>query len=153
MLEDIKEEISTLSRISTLLKAIILPVSMIQKSYFKDVSMNDTAAILFSSGSEGSPKGVELSHSNIAANAKQAAIELGAVESDVIMSTLPTFHAFGFAITTLMPLSEGIPIVCHADPKDVSTIASGIQKYSGTILVGTPTFLRMYTVSKKVTPE
>ena len=153
MLEDIKEEISTLSRISTLLKAIILPVSMIQKSYFKDVSMNDTAAILFSSGSEGSPKGVELSHSNIAANAKQAAIELGAVESDVIMSTLPTFHAFGFAITTLMPLSEGIPIVCHADPKDVSTIASGIQKYSGTILVGTPTFLRMYTISKKVTPE
>ena len=153
MLEDIREEISTLSRIGTLLKAILLPTSMIQKSYFKDVSMNDTAAILFSSGSEGSPKGVELSHSNIAANAKQAAIELGAVESDVIMSTLPTFHAFGFAITTLMPLSEGIPIVCHADPKDVTTIASGIKKYSGTILVGTPTFLRMYTVSKKVTSE
>ena len=153
MLEDIREEISTLSRIGTLLKAILLPTSMIQKSYFKDVSMNDTAAILFSSGSEGSPKGVELSHSNIAANAKQAAIELGAVKSDVIMSTLPTFHAFGFAITTLMPLSEGIPIVCHADPKDVTTIASGIKKYSGTILVGTPTFLRMYTVSKKVTSE
>ena len=153
MLEDIREEISTLSRIGTLLKAILLPTSMIQKSYFKDVSMNDTAAILFSSGSEGSPKGVELSHSNIAANAKQAAIELGAVESDVIMSTLPTFHAFGFAITTLMPLSEGIPIVCHADPKDVTMIASGIKKYSGTILVGTPTFLRMYTVSKKVTSE
>jgi acyl-[acyl-carrier-protein]-phospholipid O-acyltransferase / long-chain-fatty-acid--[acyl-carrier-protein] ligase len=153
MLEDIRAEITTLSRIGTLLKAIILPVSMIQKSYFKDVSMNDTAAILFSSGSEGSPKGVELSHSNIAANAKQAAIELGAVDSDVIMSTLPTFHAFGFAITTLMPLSEGIPIVCHADPKDVSTIASGIQKYSGTILVGTPTFLRMYTISKKVTSK
>jgi acyl-[acyl-carrier-protein]-phospholipid O-acyltransferase/long-chain-fatty-acid--[acyl-carrier-protein] ligase len=153
MLEDIKEEISTLSRIGTLLKAIFLPASMLQKSYFKNVSMNDTAAILFSSGSEGSPKGVELSHSNIAANAKQAAIELGAVESDVIMSTLPTFHAFGFAITTLMPLSEGIPIVCHADPKDVTTIASGIQKYSGTILVGTPTFLRMYTISKKVKSE
>ena len=153
MLEDIKEEISTLSRIGTLLKAIFLPASILQKSYFKSVSMNDTAAILFSSGSEGSPKGVELSHSNIAANAKQAAIELGAVESDVIMSTLPTFHAFGFAITTLMPLSQGIPIVCHADPKDVTTIASGIQKYSGTILVGTPTFLRMYTINKKVKSE
>jgi acyl-[acyl-carrier-protein]-phospholipid O-acyltransferase / long-chain-fatty-acid--[acyl-carrier-protein] ligase len=152
-LEDLKAEISTLSRITTLLKATLLPASVIQKSYFKDVSMNDTAAILFSSGSEGSPKGVELSHSNIAANAKQASIELGAVDSDVIMSTLPTFHAFGFAITTLMPLSEGIPIVCHADPKDVTTIASGIQKYSGTILVGTPTFLRMYSISKKVTSE
>ena len=153
MLEDIREEISSLSRIGTLLKAILLPVSVIRKSYFKEVSMSDTAAILFSSGSEGSPKGVELSHSNIAANAKQAAIELSAVDTDVIMSTLPTFHAFGFAITTLMPLSEGIPIVCHADPKDVTTIASGIQKYSGTILVGTPTFLRMYTISKKVSSE
>ena len=153
MLEDIKDEISTLSRIGTLLKAILLPASFIQKSYFKEVSMNDTAAILFSSGSEGSPKGVELSHSNIAANAKQAAIELSAADSDVIMSTLPTFHAFGFAITTLMPLSEGIPIVCHADPKDVTTIASVVQKYSGTILVGTPTFLRMYTISKKVSSE
>jgi len=153
MLEDIREEISTISRITTLLKAILFPVSTLRKSYFKEVSMNDTAAILFSSGSEGSPKGVELSHGNIAANAKQAAIELGAVDSDVIMSTLPTFHAFGFAITTLMPLSEGIPIVCHADPKDVTTIASGIQKYSGTILVGTPTFLRMYTISKKVSSE
>ncbi|MDC0197406.1 AMP-binding protein [Candidatus Thioglobus sp.] len=153
MLEDIREEISSLARIGTLLKAILFPASVIRKSYFKEVSMSDTAAILFSSGSEGSPKGVELSHSNIAANAKQAAIELSAVDSDVIMSTLPTFHAFGFAITTLMPLSQGIPIVCHADPKDVVTIASGIQKYSGTILVGTPTFLRMYTINKKVSVE
>jgi acyl-[acyl-carrier-protein]-phospholipid O-acyltransferase/long-chain-fatty-acid--[acyl-carrier-protein] ligase len=153
MLEDIREEISTPTRIATLLKAILFPVSLIRKIYFKEVSMSDTAAILFSSGSEGSPKGVELTHSNITANAKQAAIELGAVDSDVIMSTLPTFHAFGFAITTLMPLSEGIPIVCHADPKDVTTIANGIQKYSGTILVGTPTFLRMYTINKKVSAE
>ena len=153
MLEDIKEEISTLTRLGTLLKVILMPTNLIRKSYFEEVSMNDTAAILFSSGSEGSPKGVELSHSNIAANAKQAAIELGAINSDVIMSTLPTFHAFGFAITTLMPLSEGIPIVCHADPKDVATISTGIEKYSGTILVGTPTFLRMYTISKKVTSE
>ena len=128
MLEDIREEISFLSRIGTLLKAILLPASVIRKNYFKEVLMSDTAAILFSSGSEGSPKGVELSHRNIAANAKQAAIELGAIDTDVIMSTLPTFHAFGFAITTLMPLSEGIPIVCHVDPKDVTTIASGIHK-------------------------
>jgi acyl-[acyl-carrier-protein]-phospholipid O-acyltransferase/long-chain-fatty-acid--[acyl-carrier-protein] ligase len=153
MLEDIKKEISTLSRLGALLKAILMPENLIQKNYFKEISMDDTAAILFSSGSEGSPKGVELSHSNLAANAKQAAIELSAVSTDVVMSTLPTFHAFGFAITTLMPLTEGIPIVCHPDPKDVTTIALGIKKYSGTILVGTPTFLRMYTVSKKVSSK
>ncbi len=152
-LEDIKEEISTIVRLGTLLQAILMPASFLRKRYFTEVSMQDTAAILFSSGSEGSPKGVELSHMNITANAKQAAIELGAMSTDVVMSTLPTFHAFGFAITTLMPLSEGIPIVCHADPTDVATIASGIEKYTGTILVGTPTFLRMYAISKKVSVD
>ena len=50
MLEDIRQEITTLSRIVTLLKAILLPVNILRKSYFKEVSMNDTAAILFSSG-------------------------------------------------------------------------------------------------------
>ena len=152
-LEDIKEEISTIVRLGTLLQAILMPASFLRKRYFTEVSMQDTAAILFSSGSEGSPKGVELSHMNITANAKQAAIELGAMSTDVVMSTLPTFHAFGFAITTLMPLSEGIPIVCHADPTDVATIASGIEKYTGSILVGTPTFLRMYAISKKVSVD
>ena len=152
-LEDIKEEISTIARLGMLLQAILMPANLLRKRYFTEVSMHDTAAILFSSGSEGPPKGVELSHSNIAANAKQAAIELGAVSSDVVMSTLPTFHAFGFAITTLMPLAEGIPIVCHADPTDVATISSGIEKYTGTILVGTPTFLRMYGISKKVSVD
>ena len=74
-LEDIKEEISTIARLGMLLQAILMPANFLRKRYFTEVSMQDTAAILFSSGSEGSPKGVELSHSNIAANANQAAIE------------------------------------------------------------------------------
>ena len=72
-----------------------MPAGMIKKIFFEEVSPNDTAAILFSSGSEGSPKGIELTHSNIAANAKQCAIAMEAINTDVIMSTLPTFHAFG----------------------------------------------------------
>jgi len=152
-LEDIKEEISTLSKIACLLSAKLMPASMIRKLFFKEVAPNDTAAILFSSGSEGAPKGVELTHCNIAANAKQAAIAMEAISADVVMSTLPTFHAFGFAVTTLMPLTEGVPIVCHPDPTDVATIATGVEKYHGTILVGTPTFLRLYSINKKVNAE
>ena len=152
-LEDIKEEISALSKIGCLLSAKLMPASMIRKIFFEEVSPNDTAAILFSSGSEGAPKGIELTHSNIAANSKQCAIAMEAINTDVIMSTLPTFHAFGFAVTTLMPLAEGVPIVCHPDPTDVATIAEGVEKYQGTILVGTPTFLRMYSINKKVSAD
>ena len=57
-LEDIKEEISTLARLGTLLGTILMPVSLIRKCYFEEVSMNDTAAILFSSGARTHPKGL-----------------------------------------------------------------------------------------------
>ena len=152
-LEDVKENIGTLSKIKTLLLSKILSAKSIQRMYFEEVQGNDTAAILFSSGSEGQPKGIELSHINLAANAKQASIALDIQKSDVIMSTLPTFHSFGFMATTLLPLSYGVPIVCHADPTEVETVASAIEQYKGTIMAGTPTFLRMYTVNKKVSTE
>jgi len=149
-LEDVKENISTGKKLKTLLLSKLMSAKSIEKRFFTPVEGNDTAAILFSSGSEGSPKGIELSHTNLAANAKQAAIVLDTREGDVMMSTLPTFHSFGFLATTLMPLTEGVPIVCHPDPTDTLTIAKGVKKYKGTILVGTPTFLRMYSVNKKI---
>lgn len=149
-LEDVKENISTGKKIKTLLLSKLLSAKSIERKFFKPVKGGDTAAILFSSGSEGSPKGIELSHTNLSANAKQSAIVLDTRPNDVMMSTLPTFHSFGFLATTLMPLTEGVPIVCHPDPTDIETIAKGIKKYKGTILVGTPTFLRMYTVNRKV---
>ena len=152
-LEDVKESIGTGSKIKALLLSKLLSAKSIQRRFFKKVDGNDTAAILFSSGSEGSPKGVELSHTNLAANAKQAAIAMNIQENDVMMSTLPTFHSFGFLATTLMPLSNGVPIVCHPDPTEVETIAAGVEKYNGTVLVGTPTFLRMYTMNRKVNSQ
>lgn len=152
-LENVKENISTGKKLKILLLSKLMSTKAIEKKFFKPVNGNDTAVILFSSGSEGSPKGIELSHTNLASNAKQAAILLKTQKEDVMMSTLPTFHSFGFLATTLMPLTEGIPIICHPDPTDTETIAKGIKKYGGTILVGTPTFLRMYTVNKRVDAE
>jgi len=125
---------------------------LLQSIYIKRTKLDDTAAILFSSGSEGTPKGVELSHLNLATNSRQVADTLNTRENDTVMSTLPTFHAFGLLATTLMPLSEGIPIVCHPDPTDVVTIAKGVARNHGTLLFGTSTFLRLYTMNKKVHP-
>lgn len=149
-LEDVKESISIGRKLKTLLLSKILSASAIEKKFFKKVNGNDTAAILFSSGSEGSPKGIELSHTNLSANAKQASIALKIQKNDVFMSTLPTFHSFGFLATTLLPLGYGSPIVFHADPTEVENVAHAIEKYNGTIMAGTPTFLRMYVVNKKI---
>ncbi|WXU00661.1 MAG: Bifunctional protein Aas [Catillopecten margaritatus gill symbiont] len=153
-LEEVKESISILKKIKFLFLSKILSAKSIEKFLFNKVDGNDTAAILFSSGSEGSPKGIELSHNNLSANARQAAIVLNTQPGkDVMMSTLPTFHSFGFLATTLMPLAEGVPIACHPDPTDVVAIAKGIEKFKGSILIGTPTFLRMYSLNKRIKPQ
>ena len=151
-LEDFKEELSKAKMLITMLTVMLLPTKLLQWIYIKRIKLEDTAAILFSSGSEGTPKGVELSHLNLAANSRQVADMLNTRENDIVMSTLPTFHAFGLLATTFMPLSEGIPIVCHPDPTDVLVIAKGVAKHHATLLFGTSTFLRLYTLNKKVHP-
>ncbi len=151
-LEDFKEELSKAKMLGTMITVMLLPAKVLEWIYIKHADLEDTAAILFSSGSEGTPKGVELSHLNLATNSRQVADMLNTRENDVVMSTLPTFHAFGLLATTFMPLSEGIPIVCHPDPTDVVTIAKGAARNQATLLFGTSTFLRLYTVNKKVHP-
>ena len=151
-LEDFKQEISKAKMLTTLLSVMLLPTKLLQWTFIKNTKLEDTAAILFSSGSEGTPKGVELSHMNLVSNARQVADMINTRENDVIMSTLPTFHAFGLLATTIMPLTEGIPIVCHPDPTDVLTVAKGVARNNATFLFGTSTFLRLYTVNRKVHP-
>ncbi len=151
-LEDFKKELPKIKMLFTLSISMLLPASLLSLIYIKRAKLDDTAAILFSSGSEGTPKGVELSHLNLAANSRQVADMLNTRENDIIMSTLPTFHAFGLLATTFMPLSEGIPIVCHPDPTDVLSIAKGIARNQATLLFGTSTFLRLYTLNRKVHP-
>lgn len=151
-LEDFKTEISKARMLTTLIGVMLLPTKVLEWTFIKHIKPDDTAAILFSSGSEDVPKGVELSHLNLASNSRQIADMINTRENDVIMSTLPTFHAFGLLATTIMPLTEGIPIVCHPDPTDVLVIAKGIARNNATFLFGTSTFLRLYTINRRVHP-
>ncbi len=151
-LEDFRQQIPKSKMLLTLLAVMLLPTKILQWLYLKPIDKEATAAILFSSGSEGTPKGIELSHRNLAANARQVADMLNTRENDVIMSTLPTFHAFGLLATTFMPLTEGIPIVCHPDPTDVVVIAKAIARNEATFLFGTSTFLRLYSKNRRVHP-
>lgn len=151
-MEDLKEEISKATSLRTLLTVMILPAGILKLLYCKKVDINSSAAILFSSGSEGTPKGVMLSHRNIMSNLKQISDMLNTQDTDVIMASLPLFHAFGLTVTTFMPLVEGIPMVCHPDPTDAVNIAKAIAKYRATIFCGTSTFLRLYTKNRRIHP-
>lgn len=151
-MEDLKERISKATSLRTLLTVMLAPTDILKFLYCKKVDINSTAAILFSSGSEGTPKGVMLSHRNIMSNLKQTSDMLNTQDTDVVMASLPLFHAFGLTVTTFMPLVEGIPMVCHPDPTDAMNIAKAIAKYRATIFCGTSTFLRLYTKNRRIHP-
>ena len=93
-----------------------------------------------------------LSHQNIMANLKQISDVVNTQEQDVLMSCLPLFHAFGLTVNQFMPLIEGIPVVCHADPTDAVGVAKSVAQYRATILCGTSTFFRLYAKHPKVHP-
>lgn len=151
-LEEMKDEITNVQKLITLSLVFLLPASLLKKLYCQSVDLESPAAVLFSSGSEGEPKGVMLSHKNIMANLKQISDMLNTEDSDVVMATLPLFHAFGLTVTTFMPMIEGMPMICHPDPTDAVNVGKAIAKYRATILCGTSTFLRLYTKNKRVHP-
>jgi acyl-[acyl-carrier-protein]-phospholipid O-acyltransferase/long-chain-fatty-acid--[acyl-carrier-protein] ligase len=151
-MEDIREGIQQWQLVLRLLEVSLLPARLLYLLHGRRVSLEDPAAILFSSGSEGKPKGVVLSHRNIQSNCKQISDVLNTRVDDVIMASLPPFHAFGLTVTLIMPLIEGIPIVCSPDPTDVLAIARAVARYRATILFGTATFLSLYARNRKVDP-
>ncbi|MBL0722030.1 MAG: AMP-binding protein, partial [Sulfurovum sp.] len=143
---------SKFSKISSLLQAHLMPRFLIEICYFEKVSINDTATILFSSGSEGTPKGIELTHKNIMANIQQVSALLNFQDKDVILNSLPIFHSFGLTVTTLLPLCEGITMVSAPDPTDSLGIGKLSARYNATIMFGTATFFRLYTKNSKLHP-
>ncbi len=155
-LEDLKAGINQHELVVTTLAAL-LPARWLYRLYGarligKQPALDDTAAILFSSGSEGTPKGVMLSHRNIVANCLQVSDVLNTRADDVILGSLPLFHSFGLTVTGFMPLLEGIPVVCHPDPTDVLATAKAIARHKATVLCGTSTFLRLYVRNHKIHP-
>ena len=151
-LEDLKKQISKVSGLMTLLCVKYLPSFLLKTIHLSKTKKSDTVVILFSSGSEGQPKGIELSSDNILGNSQQIANVLNVNDEDIFVGSLPTFHAFGIVVTTFLPLIEGIKCVCHPDPTDGLGLGKLIYKYKATILTGTSTFFRLYTKNPKVNP-
>ncbi|EXJ17198.1 acyl-[ACP]--phospholipid O-acyltransferase [Imhoffiella purpurea] len=151
-MESIRAELGPVKTLFALLIATLVPADLLHALYGRRRRPDETAAILFSSGSEGAPKGIELTHRNIMANVRQISDVLNTERDDVVLSNLPLFHAFGLTATTFLPLLEGIPMVCHPDPTDAVGSAKAIARYRATVLCSTSTFLRLYVRNKRVHP-
>ncbi len=104
----------------------------------------EMAVVLFTSGTEGQPKGVALSHANILANVEQVRAHIALYPNDVMFNPLPTFHCFGLTVGAIMPLLLGLKSIYHPTPLQPHEIVRRIKAHGATILLSTDTFMSQY---------
>ncbi len=139
-LEDMREAIGTVERLAGLARA------RFARSLYRrrGARPGDPAIVLFTSGSEGTPKGVALSHRNIIANCQQLAARVDFSPADLAFNALPLFHAFGLTGGLVLPLINGVRIFLYPSPLHYRIVPSLAYNVNATILFGTDTFLAGY---------
>lgn len=153
MLEDLADKPRFVERLIAALICWLLPERLIEKSVGagRKIGLDDIATIIFSSGSTGDPKGVVLTHYNVASNVEQLSQVFMLGRNDKILGILPFFHSFGFTGTLCLPTTIGMGVVYHPSPLESRAIGALVSQYGVTFLLATPTFLQAYI--RRCSPE
>ncbi|MGH9759139.1 MAG: acyl-[ACP]--phospholipid O-acyltransferase [Candidatus Acidiferrales bacterium] len=150
------EEAAASPRFSEKIIALLmwfLPAGFLEKrlSRGKLAKIDDLATVIFSSGSTGDPKGVMLTHYNIASNIEQMGQTFMLDRNDILLGVLPFFHSFGFTVTLWLPAVLGVGAAYHPSPLDLGAVGTLVREHRVTFLLATPTFLQAYT--RRIAPE
>ena len=139
-LEDLRAELGAVDK----LYGLVMPRFAAWRHRRLGIHSADPAAILFTSGSEGAPKGVVLSHANLLANCRQLAARVDFSPADQVLNVLPMFHSFGLTAGFLLPLLSGVQIFLYPSPLHYRIVPELAYGIGATLLFGTDTFLAGY---------
>jgi acyl-[acyl-carrier-protein]-phospholipid O-acyltransferase/long-chain-fatty-acid--[acyl-carrier-protein] ligase len=145
-LDEVRQQISRWRRLRAFLSVLLWP-AFVQERWLLRLHrqrMDDLLTVIFSSGSTGEPKGVMLTHGNIAANAESMIQAIDPQPRDRLLGILPFFHSFGYTVTLWVPLQVGASTVYYPNPLQAREIGEQCRRWRCTILLSTPTFLRAY---------
>jgi acyl-[acyl-carrier-protein]-phospholipid O-acyltransferase/long-chain-fatty-acid--[acyl-carrier-protein] ligase len=141
-MEDLMNSITSTMKLRAAMIAA-LPPSLI-KLFVAGGHEDDTAVVLFTSGSEKDPKAVQLTHKNILANIASVMPIFNFRSDDIFMCTLPLFHVFGLTTNLWLPICQGMTMLTYANPLDFRKICNIVRDQKATFLVGTPSFFWGY---------
>jgi acyl-[acyl-carrier-protein]-phospholipid O-acyltransferase / long-chain-fatty-acid--[acyl-carrier-protein] ligase len=139
-LEDLAATIGTWAKLRTALTRR----GIARRHRAQRIAPDAPAVVLFTSGSEGVPKGVVLTHRNLLSNCAQLAARIDFNASDLVLNALPVFHSFGLTGGTLLPLLNGIRVLLYPSPLHYRIVPALAYDANATILFGTDTFLSGY---------
>lgn len=151
-LEDVAKTIGTGQKMQAALLALLAPCRIIERAcgQTNPLTPDSLAAIIFSSGSTGEPKGVMLSHFSIDSNTQGATQVLHLYQDERVLGILPFFHSFGYMVFWFVMFNNAA-MIFHPSPLDVTAIGELIQQHRITFIVTTPTFMQLY--SRRCTAE
>ncbi|HPO30796.1 MAG TPA: AMP-binding protein, partial [Candidatus Hydrogenedentes bacterium] len=142
-LEEIREQVTAFDRITSMLMALLLPRRLLLRVLgCGRKTEHSLATIIFSSGSEGEPKGVMLTHRNIMTIKEEAEDYFPHDRNSCVVGILPLFHSFGYTACVWTPLLAGVRVAYHPNPLEPRQIGQICQEHHGTIMVATATFLQ-----------
>jgi acyl-[acyl-carrier-protein]-phospholipid O-acyltransferase / long-chain-fatty-acid--[acyl-carrier-protein] ligase len=141
-LEDVREMVGSIDKLRGLVQRLFAPASL--KACGMNRDPNSPAVVLFTSGSEGVPKGVVLSHRNLIANKHQILTRIAIMPNDIFFCALPIFHAFGFLGGIMLPATTGMRSFLYPSPLHYKIVPEMVYDTGATILFSTDTFLNGY---------
>jgi acyl-[acyl-carrier-protein]-phospholipid O-acyltransferase/long-chain-fatty-acid--[acyl-carrier-protein] ligase len=141
-LEDVRAKITILDKLAGALRAVL------SKWIYRPAPQkaDKPAVILFTSGTEGAPKGVVLTNANLVSNVEQSIAHLSSVllPGEILLNPLPIFHSFGLTAGTFVPLFSGVKCALYPSPLHYRQVPKFIEKVKATLIVSTDTFLGGY---------
>ncbi len=145
-LEDLPGQVKRLDKITAFLQARLTPMSLLERAWgLKEIQAEDLLTVIFTSGSTGIPKGVMLTHDNVASNVEAIEQIIVLRDDDVLLGTMPFFHSYGFTATLWTVLAmDQVHGVYHPNPLEPKEVGRLCREHRVTIFMSTPTFLRSY---------
>jgi acyl-[acyl-carrier-protein]-phospholipid O-acyltransferase/long-chain-fatty-acid--[acyl-carrier-protein] ligase len=149
---DLRKKLSPVDKAAAFFQGAVAPVGLLERWLGLDrIRPDDVLTVIFTSGSTGDPKGVVLTQENVGSNVRAIDAMLHLSPADVALGVLPFFHSYGYTTTLWTPLTLEPAVVYHTDPRDAQVVGRLAREHHATILMATPTFLRIYT--RRTPPE